>query len=344
MVIGLMGVANIIIMTFVYTPQNPFTAPDATASNVIILDEANEVLENANTTVGVRASGDSTKTSAASDSHPLLPFENIEALTNSSTISSSNMDFTTYDVAGNLYHITSVKGSVWDDLDLSYDVTCGGCKCFVRSVSDKKIGYLIARDIRIFDDMMKAMQLAKELEHTYGAKHFYIEPPFSASMPAETMAQLNTVAQQPLKKLGQRHDFFSLPSVIVQKMKTAKTSSLFFACFHPNCRITSANLPSFLSLVVETGDKEEFEINIAKERKILRSMLQDVPGFGADIQALVSTKGEFFYIDLDAHMYWSHRRNSLFRNGGPLKKCEEKFDAIDRVLRNTTLNAATAYS
>ena len=42
MVIGLMGVANIIIMTFVYTPQNPFTAPDATASNVIILDEANE--------------------------------------------------------------------------------------------------------------------------------------------------------------------------------------------------------------------------------------------------------------------------------------------------------------
>ena len=302
------------------------------------------MLENANTTVGVRASGDSTKTNAASDSHPLLPFENIEALTNSSTISSSNMDFTTYDVAGDLYHITSTKGSVWDDLDLSYAVTCGGFKCFVRSVSDKKIGYLIARDIRIFDDMMKAMQLAKELEHTYGAKHFYIEPPFSASMPAETMAQLNTVAQQPLKKLGQRHDFFSLPSVIVQKMKTAKTSSLFFACFHPNYRITSANLPSFLSLVVETGDKEEFEINIAKERKILRSMLQDVPGFGADIQALVSTKGEFFYIDLDAHMYWSHRRNSLFRNGGPLKKCEEKFDAIDRVLRNTTLNAATAYS
>ena len=236
------------------------------------------------------------------------------------------------------------KGSVWEDLDLSYAVTCGGFKCFVRSVSDKKIGYLIARDISIFDDMMKAMQLAKELKHMYGAKHFYIEPPYNASMPAETMAQLNTVAQQPLKELAQRHDFFSLPSVIVQKMKTAETPSLFFACFHPNYRITSANLPSFLSLVVETGDKEEFEINIAKERKILRSMLQDVPGFGADIQALVSTKGEFFYIDLDAHMYWSHRRNSVFRNGVPLEKCEEKFDAIDRVLRKTTLDAATAYS
>jgi len=240
--------------------------------------------------------------------------------------------------------ITSTKGSVWEDLDLSYAVTCGGFKCFVRSVSDKKIGYLIARDISIFDDMMKAMQLAKELKHMYGAKHFYIEPPYNASMPAETMAQLNTVAQQPLKELAQRHDFFSLPSVIVQKMKTAETPSLFFACFHPNYGITSANLPSFLSLVVETGDKEEFEINIAKERKILRSMLQDVPGFGADIQALVSTKGELFYIDLDAHMYWSHRRNSVFRNGVPLKKCEEKFDAIDRVLRKTTLDAATAYS
>mmetsp|Transcript_7809 Transcript_7809/g.11746 ORF Transcript_7809/g.11746 Transcript_7809/m.11746 type:complete len:469 (+) Transcript_7809:115-1521(+) len=41
-VVGLIGVANMIIMTALFTPQNPFSAPDATASNVIILDEANE--------------------------------------------------------------------------------------------------------------------------------------------------------------------------------------------------------------------------------------------------------------------------------------------------------------
>lgn len=50
-VIGLIGVANMITMTVVFTPQNPFSAPDATASNVIILDEANkqEVLKNTGT-------------------------------------------------------------------------------------------------------------------------------------------------------------------------------------------------------------------------------------------------------------------------------------------------------
>ena len=89
MVIGLMGVANIIIMTFVYTPQNPFTAPDATASNVIILDEANEQEVIINT--GVDTINDNKKAT-------ILPAVNDEAgagadadvVTNDSTLKDDN--------------------------------------------------------------------------------------------------------------------------------------------------------------------------------------------------------------------------------------------------------------
>lgn len=233
-----------------------------------------------------------------------------------------------------LENITIPK-SVWEDLNLSSNVICGGFKCFIRSASDDTIGYLISKHPSIFDDMMKATEVAKELAHKYGAKHLYIEPPYNASMPDEIMNQLNTVAKHPLTP-NKKSGFFTKPSVVVQKMKTAKEPSLFFACLSPNKKVTRARLPTFASLVVGLGYKEEFQSNIAEEQKRLRLMLLDMPGLGADLQGLISPKGEFFYIDLDAHIYWSGKEIKTFENGIPSQKCVKLFNDIDSALENAS--------
>jgi len=233
--------------------------------------------------------------------------------------------------------IPHLRDTWWKDLDFSYNVTCGGFKCFIKSVSNENTGYLISRDVNIFDDMNKATSVAKEIQIKYGAKNLYIEPPFLTSIPAEKMAQVNSIAQQPLKdrnkrKRNHKSDFFLKSSVIVQKMKTAHEPSLFFACYMPNYYITQKQLPGFMLLLTNLGtdNTENFKTNIAKERKVLRKMLNDKPGLGADLQALISTDGEFFYIDLDATVYWSKRQ---FTHHKSLNNCERTFDAINDALK-----------
>jgi hypothetical protein len=240
---------------------------------------------------------------------------------------------TSFNEAG-IAHIMTKKQSVWGDLDISSQVKCGGFKCFIQSISDSEVGYLISRDVNIFKDMIKATEVALEIEREYGAKHFYIadESPLLLSMPEETRSRVNEKARNALLKKEQPQ-FFLSPSVVVQKMKAAKDSSLFFACYHPNSRLTQAQLPSFaLAVVEQEGDIDEFKRNIAKERSTLRKMILDRPGFGADLQALVSKKGEFFFIDLDAHVYWSKWEKSWFKTEVAIRNCDKKFDAIDQAL------------
>ena len=228
--------------------------------------------------------------------------------------------------------IPHLRDTWWKDLDLSYNVTCGGFKCFIKSASNNNIGYLISRDVKIFDDMNKSTAVAKEIQSKYGAKHLLIEPPFLTSIPAQKMAQVNSIAQQPLKKRNHKSDFFSKPSVIVQKVKTAPEPYLFFACYNPNHRITQKKLPGFMLLLTKLGSNntEKFKTNIDKERKVLRKMLNDKPGQGADLQALISTDGEFFYIDIDATVYWSKRK---FTHDRSLNLCEKAFDVINDALK-----------
>jgi len=84
-------------------PDDVIVASSAQEPRSNEVNVANEVLENANTTGDTEVGGNGAKTNAASDSHPLLPYENVETLMTNSKISSSNTDFTKYDVAGHLY-------------------------------------------------------------------------------------------------------------------------------------------------------------------------------------------------------------------------------------------------
>ena len=66
-----------------------------------------------------------------------------------------------------------------------------------------------------------------------------------------------------------------------------------------------------------------------RERKMMKKMFLERPGLGPDFQALISTKGELFLIDLDAPVYWSKRKNAyLIKRKGTIMR-HEKFDDID---------------
>ena len=187
------------------------------------------------------------------------------------------------------------------------------------------------------EDMIKATEVALEIEREYGAKHLYItdEPPFVVFMPEETRSRLNT-------RKGKKIVFSS--SVVVQQMKAANDPSLFFACSQFHLRTTKRQLPSFASAVVEkyelVGEKDEFKRNIVKERKMLKMMLHDKPELGTDLQALISTKGELFFIDLGSHAGWSQNWKELWLKNTKMpdpKECDETFDAIDEALNERVL-------
>jgi len=224
------------------------------------------------------------------------------------------------------------KQFMWEDLDLSSKVNCGYRKCFIPSISDNEVGYLIGKSIEVLEDMIKATEIALEIEREYGgAKHLYItdEYPFVVFMPEETRSRLNP------KEFG-----FS-PSVVVQQMKAANDPSLFFACSQINLPITKRQLPSFASAVVEKYELvDEFKRNIVKERKMLKMMLHDKPELGTDLQALISTKGELFFIDLGSHAAWNIRLKGRWSKNMKMpdpKECDETFDAIDEALNERVL-------
>ena len=195
---------------------------------------------------------------------------------------------------------------LWGDLNLSSTVNCGVHKCFIPSISDSEVGYIInAAEGGNLNNMIKATEYAQEIERKYGAKNFYIadEIPFVSSMPDETRSRVNAkIAKNPEGDTN----FFKSPSVVVQKTKAAEDSSLLLKFC--TCRFEGeAQLPSFVSNVMaKIGGKSEFELMVAKERYMLYMMLIDMPDqFGIDLQAFVSTKGEFFFIDLGGHADFS---------------------------------------
>ena len=90
---------------------------------------------------------------------------------------------------------------LWDDLNLSSTVSCGYHKCFIPSISNSEVGYVISKDERgTLDDMINATEKSQEMKRKYHAKHFYIagEIPLAASMPQEIRTQINSKVRKPL--------------------------------------------------------------------------------------------------------------------------------------------------
>ena len=230
--------------------------------------------------------------------------------------------------------------TVWEDLDLSSTVSCGRHKCFVRSASDQKEGYIIALPEKdALSGMMNEAKLAKEMALSYDAKTFHIagELPQELLMPEKTMAEINARVRDPLKVYyggnDTEHGFFTRPlvPVVVQKMKACPKDSLLVHC--ANNDFTKGQLPAFIPNVV---DDSLFRANIARDRYMMYKMLVGMPQLATDFQFLINTSGELYFIDFGGHAALTSAMVKFL--GAPLSKireqglCGESFNMINDAL------------
>ena len=171
---------------------------------------------------------------------------------------------------------------LWDDLNLSSTVSCGYHKCFIPSISNSEVGYVISKCERgALDDMINATEKSQEMKRKYHAKHFYIagEIPLAASMPQDIRTQINSKVRKPLHQfqsgdnLGDNDidanvEFFNHPPVIVQKMMAAEKNAFLLHCSDivADVRLVTDQLPRFLSNVMaKMENTSEFLSSLAKD-------------------------------------------------------------------------------
>ena len=203
-----------------------------------------------------------------------------------------------------------VSNQVVKDFDLSSDISCGNWKCFVPSLSDKDIGYLVMRDTSNSTIMNIGWTVAKEIEANYGAMHLYLDAPYTAELSSEIRMKLNTIVVfEAFDGFGE--DFFKLSSVIVQKMKKSPKDALFFGCFGQNFDTYLRYGNNFIWDLGESkipGKIDTFLKNIKESYDIVKKVVTARPILLHDFQAIIDTEGHLFFIDLDGHVNWRPNR------------------------------------
>jgi len=196
-----------------------------------------------------------------------------------------------------------VSSQVVNDFDISSAISCGNWKCFIPSLSDQDIGYLVMRDTNNSTIMNIGWTVAKEIEANYGAMHLYLEAPYTAELSPEIRMKLNKIVIfEAFDGFGE--DFFQLSSVIVQKMKKSPQDALFFGCFGQNFDTFLRKANDFIWNLGESGKISSFLKTIKESYDIMNKVVTARPILLHDFQAIIDTEGHLFFIDLDGHVNW----------------------------------------
>ena len=132
---------------------------------------------------------------------------------------------------------------LWDDLDLSSTLNCGRHRCFVPSVSESSVGYIISRiEEGTYTGMVNEAKLAHKMQENYKCKTFHIidEMPINVTLPTKIASKVNAQVRNQLRQYqfpdsfidGNKtlESYYNEPNVIVQKMKAADNTSILAHC------------------------------------------------------------------------------------------------------------------
>jgi len=223
----------------------------------------------------------------------------------------------------------------WEDLDISRPFHCGHHRCFIPSVTDTNIGYLVSRaEAGSLVDMVNETELAFKIQSQYMSKTFFIEGelPRNVSIPTEIRSKVNAQVRNPLRvhqfpgSVGENNtipNFYDSSSVIVQKMHAADNSSMLVHCADNS--FTKAQIPTFISNVM---DEMELKANLARDRYRMYNMLVEMPQLGTDLQILINNRGEVYFIDFGGHATWTEKDKMILRLKPKEELCGESFDMI----------------
>jgi len=244
-------------------------------------------------------------------------------------------------ISGSSPETLGATNHVWEDLDLSSTVSCGHHRCFVPSVSNKKEGYVIARsEKQTLLGMMNETKLAKEMALSYNAKTYHIagELPQELIMPEGTRLKVNVQVRNPLREHqfpdsvgenGNINNFFDSPTVVLQRMMRSPNEILLVHCADNG--FTRKQLPTFILNVVDGG---LFGANLARDRYMMYKMLAGMPELATDLQLLINTDGELFFIDFGGHASWTMKDKMILTVRPREELCGESLDMIIDALKN----------
>lgn len=189
----------------------------------------------------------------------------------------------------------------WTDVNLTVKGTCGWNKCFFPSNKNATIGYLIVSDSQ-YKAMKKADDVARDLHERFGSKHFHL------ALDHDTVSQafkdhINSLVVQPNRANAGLENIPILSDhrqVVIQKVLKAPEPAFFFGVMNNNFKKSRAQLNEFAPKI---PDKNAFGVQLRKEYERLVKVLDYMPGFVRDLQALIDIHGNFYHIDLDGHIH-----------------------------------------
>lgn len=183
-----------------------------------------------------------------------------------------------------------------ENLKESNTTTCGSYKCFYLNKHNESIGYLVttfecpAKRIRKkksqdwFEIHERGWKYAQQLQHDYGVKHFYLDPPETAFVTPKLHQILN------------QDKFRENSTVLVQKVATAPTSSLFMAVYPSKRKIFYQKLSEFIKNIT---DKKAFYKQFQKSIDGVRLLLEMEPCLAHDFQVYLDAFGYIHHLDLE---------------------------------------------
>ena len=204
------------------------------------------------------------------------------------------------------------------DMDLSKQLACGNQKCFVPSISDEKVGYLVDKDPyekTRMSQLSQANEVAKWIDRDLReGMHFHLGETFTAHLNKTVVNQIFKLADVATKK--QRHSLESR-TVAVQKMKKAPKDTLIVGCYYWHLKKFRRGKDPFLKKVNEAGNIKEFMENIMMGQSIMEKALKAKPNLVFDFQAMVDLNGNLYFIDLDGHLQFKAGKKYCPEGSGP---------------------------
>ena len=226
--------------------------------------------------------------------------------------------------------------SPWNDMKLVANSTCGVDKCFFRSISDEKIGYLVSGG-GLYKIMKKAYKLTREIEDHFGIKHFYLESIRKLRVSQPFQQYLNGLVYQPNRDMevsaikdngclvsnrrGRNSPILTLLrlsftkgwnqsnvflldddeenqiALTVQKVRVAPNPHLFLALHAQNRQVTLKQIDSFKQMIPDT---EAFKVQFTKEINLITKVCDKYPRVRYDFQGIVDLQGNFYFLDMDS--------------------------------------------
>jgi len=234
---------------------------------------------------------------------------------------------------------TSHNIDLKNDMDFSQILGCGTYKCFVPSISNQTIGYLVERDTttkKRKEQLIEAWKVSEWIRQEFHQRMtLYIDKPFTIELSTSNTKALKEFSNS---KIIVNEDDVNVNNGspprrmihVAQKVKKMESDKmLLYACYYANYKIYKKERDPFFEKIISLEPKYvwRFVLNFYTQIKILRSILDQRPTLIFDFQAIIDMSGNIYITDLDGHLQLDEEAGSTKycrKQKGIGKKCNDK--------------------